>query len=914
MSQTKHVYFFGAGSADGKAEMKNLLGGKGANLAEMTNMGIPVPPGFTITTDVCRYYYDHNKKYPDDLEEQIAENLAKVEAIMGMKFGDPADPLLVSVRSGAATSMPGMMETILNVGLNDETVEGLAAKTNNPRFAYDAYRRLVQMFGDVAMGIDMELFENALEEKKKEKGVELDTDLDADDLKDLVVRYKAIVKEAIGSDFPQDTMDQLRIARDAVFNSRDSERAITYRRINGISDDAGSTAVNVQTMVFGNMGDDSGTGVAFTRNPATGENKFFMDFLFNAQGEDVVSGIRTPIHEEGFKDAMPDIYDELRQIADRLEAHYRDMQDLEFTIQQGKLWLLQTRRGKRTGMAAVRIAVDIVKEGKYGVSKEEAVARVPADKIEQLLHSTIDPKLLKRIKDAGTPTEQKLIGKGLPAGPGAAVGKAVFTAERAEELVKQAQERARQANNDEDKKKALEEGKVILVRSFTSPEDIGGMHAAQGILTATGGMTSHAAVVGRDMGKCCVVGCSDIVVDEANKLFAAGDVIVREGDMVSLNGYEGDVIQGEVPLIEPTMSGYFGEFMSWVDEIRTMGVRTNTDTPVGARRAREFGAEGIGLCRTEHMFFEEDRITAMREMIVADTEEGRRAALDKLLPMQRNDFIEIFEAMEGLPVIIRTLDPPLHEFLPHSPEEIDDLARELNVYPGKLQERIDSLHENNPMLGHRGCRLGIIYPEITEMQARAIIEAAVEVTKRGKKVIPEIMIPLVGQAKELELQKEIVDRVAKEVMEENGKEIEYMVGTMIELPRAALTADEIAEFAQFFSFGTNDLTQTTFGVSRDDAEGKFLNKYVEEGILEANPFITIDEKGVGALIKIAVEKGRATNPNLEVGICGEHGGDPETVDFCFRAGLDYVSCSPFRVPVARLAAAHAKLRSEGKME
>lgn len=878
----KHVYFFGAGKADGKAEMKRLLGGKGANLAEMTNLGIPVPPGFTITTDVCRNYYNNNKTYPEDLDGQIRENIAKVEEIMGMKFGDREDPLLFSVRSGAAMSMPGMMETILNVGLNDETVEGMAKKAGNRRFAYDSYRRLIQMFSDVAMGVDIEFFEDALAEKKKEKGVELDTELDADDLKELIATYKEIYKREIGEEFPQDPMKQLLTARDAVFGSRDAERAIIYRRINGISDDQGSTAVNVQTMVFGNMGDDSGTGVAFTRNPATGENKFFADYLFNAQGEDVVAGIRTPIHVEELEKQMPEVYNQLREIEQSLEDHYKDMQDIEFTVQQGKLWMLQTRRGKRTAMADVRIAVEMVKEGV--IDKETAVSRVPAEKIEQLLFPMIDSK-----------ADVKIIGKGLPAGPGAAVGKAVFTAERAEEMAKEGE-------------------KVILVRNFTSPEDVGGMHASQGILTATGGMTSHAAIVGRDMGKCCVVGCGDIAVDAVGKKFTAGDVVVKEGDLISLDGHVGNVMLGAAPMVEPSMSGDFGTLIEWVDEIRTLGVKTNTDTPAGARRARAFGAEGIGLCRTEHMFFEEDRITSMREMIVADDEEGRRKALEKLLPMQRKDFIEIFEAMESLPVIIRTLDPPLHEFLPHTEEDMAELAKEIGVDLAKLKSKIDSLHEANPMLGHRGCRLGVAYPEITEMQARAIMEAAVDVAKRGIKVIPEVMIPLVGQARELELQRAIVDRVAKEVMEEAGLEVEYMVGTMIELPRAALTADEIAEHAQFFSFGTNDLTQTTFGMSRDDAEGKFLQEYVEGGILEGNPFMSIDEKGVGVLIEIAVEKGRKANPELEVGICGEHGGDPKSVDFCYRAGLDYVSCSPFRVPVARLAAAHAKLRSEGKME
>ncbi len=879
MSKTKHVYFFGNGKADGNAGMKRLLGGKGANLAEMTNLGIPVPPGFTITTDVCRYYYNNNKTYPEDLDEQVEEALHKVEDIMGMKFGDPDNPLLFSVRSGAAESMPGMMETILNVGLNDVTVEGLAKKTNNPRFAYDSYRRLIQMFSDVAMGINIEFFEEVLEHKKKEKGVKLDTELDADDLKDVVAKYKEIVKRERGKDFPSDPMEQLRIARDAVFGSRDSERAIIYRRINNISDDEGSTAVNVQTMVFGNMGDDSGTGVAFTRNPATGEKAFFADYLFNAQGEDVVAGIRTPMHGDELAKAMPDIYNQLLDIAHKLENHYKDMQDIEFTIQQGRLWILQTRRGKRTAMAEVKIAVDMVNEGM--ISKEIAVSRVMPEKIDQLLHPMIDPK-----------AEVKVIGKGLPAGPGAAVGKVVFTAARAEQLSKQGE-------------------KVILVRNFTSPEDVGGMHASQGILTATGGMTSHAAIVGRDMGKCCVVGCSDISVDEVGKKFTAGDIIVKEGDIISLDGHSGKVMLGEVPLIEPSMSGDFGKLMEWVDEIRKLGVRTNTDTPVGARRARQFGAEGIGLCRTEHMFFEADRITPMREMILADDEAGRRKALDKLLPMQRKDFTEIFEAMEGLPVIIRTLDPPLHEFLPQTPADVDALARELNVHPANLQEKIDSLHEANPMLGHRGCRLGITYPEITEMQARAIFEAAADLIEKGKKVLPEVMIPLVGTITELKLQKDLVDRVAKEVMDERNVQIEYMVGTMIELPRAAITADEIAQQAEFFSFGTNDLTQTTFGMSRDDAQGTFLRFYTENGILQSDPFMTIDEKGVGELIRIAVEKGRKTRPDLEVGICGEHGGDPKTIDFCHRIGLDYVSCSPFRVPVARLAAAHAELRSRG---
>jgi pyruvate,orthophosphate dikinase len=881
MSNVKHVYFFGAGKADGKADMKRLLGGKGANLAEMTNIGIPVPPGFTITTDVCRYYYDNNKTYPTDLEDQIKEALSKVEEVMGMKFGDPKNPLLVSVRSGAAESMPGMMETILNVGLNEVTVEGLAVKTGNAKFAYDSYRRLIQMYGDVALGINSDFFEHALEAKKEEKGAKLDNELDADALKELIKTYKDIVRREKGMDFPSDPIEQLLIARDAVFGSRNSERAIIYRRINKISEDEGSTAVNIQTMIFGNMGNDSGTGVAFTRNPNNGEKKFFADYLFNAQGEDVVAGVRTPVHVDELAKAMPEIYKELIGYADKLEDHYREMQDMEFTIQQGRLWILQTRRGKRTAMAEIKIAVDMVKE-KF-IDKETAVARVMPERIDQLLHPMVDPK-----------AKANVIGKGLPAGPGAAVGKVVFTAARAEEMASKGE-------------------KVVLVRTFTSPEDVGGMHVSEGVLTSTGGMTSHAAIVGRDMGKCCVVGCGEIKVDEAGKQFTVGDLVVQEGDIISLDGYTGKVMLGEVPLIEPKMSGDFGTFMEWVDEIKRLGVRTNTDTPVGSRRAREFGAEGIGLCRTEHMFFEADRITPMRKMILADDEAGRREALAILLPMQRNDFIEIFEAMEGFPVIIRTIDPPLHEFLPHTPEEVDALAREINVHPANLQAKIDSLHEANPMLGHRGCRLGVTYPEITEMQATAILEAAVEVTKRGKKVIPEIMIPLVGFVNELKSQKDIVDKVAKEVMEAAGVKIKYMVGTMIELPRAAVTADEIAQQAEFFSFGTNDLTQTTLGVSRDDAQGTFLKFYLENGIIDSDPFMSVDEKGVGELIKIAVEKGRQTRADLEVGICGEHGGDPATIDFCHRAGLDYVSCSPFRVPIARLAAAHAELRSRGRI-
>ncbi len=877
MAQDKYVYFFGTGQTDGGAEMRNLLGGKGANLAEMTSLGIPVPPGFTISTETGRLYHENGNQYPDGLDEQIDENLRKLEVAMDAKFGDTENPLLLSVRSGAAVSMPGMMDTILNLGLNDDAVKGLTVKSGNERFAYDAYRRFVQMFGDVVLGVEHDAFEGLLEAKKAAKGVELDTDLDANDLAELVSEFKTVVKEETGADFPDDPRQQLDMARDAVFESSNNERALIYRRLNNISEELGRTAVNVQAMVFGNMGETSGTGVAFTRDPSTGENSFYGEFLMNAQGEDVVAGIRTPLPIDELQGVMPDAYEELTSIGETLESHYRDMQDVEFTIQDRRLYMLQTRSGKRTGAAAVRTAVEMVNEGL--IDKATALTRIPPDDLEQLLHPMIDPEV------AVDP-----IAKGLPASPGAAVGKVVFTADRAEELVAEGE-------------------KVILVRTETSPEDIGGMHAAEGILTARGGMTSHAAVVARGMGKCCVAGCSDITVNEGAKEFQAGDLRLTEGDYITLNGSTGEVIEGAVKLIDPELSGDFGILMEWADEFRKLGVRTNADTPSDSSTARGFGAEGIGLCRTEHMFFEGERIDAVREMILAQDEAGRKAALDKLLPYQREDFVGIFEAMDGYPVTIRTLDPPLHEFLPHTDEDVQELADKIDVPAETLYQQREALHEFNPMLGHRGCRLGIIYPEITEMQARAIFEAAVEVTKRGVKAIPEIMIPLVGHVQELALQREVVVDTANKVFAETGTEVEYLVGTMIELPRAALTANEIAKEAEFFSFGTNDLTQTTFGMSRDDA-GKFLGDYVDGGILEHDPFQVLDQSGVGQLVQIGTNKGRETRSDLKVGICGEHGGEPSSVVFCHDSGLDYVSCSPFRVPVARLAAAQAAVADE----
>ncbi len=876
MSKAKFVYFFGGGKAEGKAQMKELLGGKGANLAEMTNLGVPVPPGFTISTETCIFYYKNNEQYPEGLENQIKENLKKLEDVTGKGFGDTKNPLLVSVRSGAVISMPGMMDTVLNLGLNDETVQGLISKSNNERFAYDSYRRFIQMFSNVVLEVEHELFEKLLEKKKHSLNVTLDTELGKDALKELVAEFKKLVKDEKGIDFPTDPNEQLKMSINAVFGSWNNNRAITYRNLNGIPHDLG-TAVNVQTMVFGNMGTNSGTGVCFTRDPGNGENKFYGEYLMNAQGEDVVAGIRTPQSIEHLKKEMPEDYDELVEIYQKLEKHYADMQDMEFTIEEGELYLLQTRTGKRTAQAAVKIAVDMVNEGL--IDKETALLRVSPEQVEQLLHPTIDPNV-----------KLKVVAKGLPASPGAAVGKVVF-----------------------DSDKAIESGqkgeKVILVRLQTSPEDVGGMAEAQGILTATGGMTSHAAVVGRGMGKCCVVGCNSVAIREEEGNFSVGDVTVKAGDFITLNGTTGDVMLGEASLVEPQLKGEFKELMSWADNVRKLAVRTNADTPYDAKAARDFGAEGIGLCRTEHMFFGQDRISIVRQMILADNDAARQKALDKLLPMQKSDFKGIFKAMENLPVTIRLLDPPLHEFLPATEEDVEKLASELSIDVKVLKEKISSLHEFNPMLGHRGCRLGITYPQIYEMQVQAIIEAACELAKDGQKIIPEIMIPLVGHINELKITKSSLVKVADKTIKESGIKLDYLVGTMIEVPRAALTADEIAKEADFFSFGTNDLTQMTFGFSRDDA-GKFLPFYVEKEILEKDPFMTIDQNGVGQLVKIAVQKGRSISQKLKVGICGEHGGEAKSVEFCHKAGLDYVSCSPFRVPVARLAASHAVLKEK----
>ncbi|MGE5573865.1 MAG: pyruvate, phosphate dikinase [Bacteroidota bacterium] len=883
----KYVYFFGNGKAEGGKEMRNLLGGKGANIAEMTNLGIPVPPGFTITTEVCSFYYEKDRQYPPELDEQVKENLAKLEKTMGLKLGDAERPLLVSVRSGARVSMPGMMDTVLNLGLNDKTVQGLIRLTGNERFAYDAYRRFVQMFGNVVLGVSHDDFEEILEAKKKALGVHLDTELDAAALKDIVKAFKARIREKKGIDFPEDPMKQLEMARDAVFGSWNNPRAITYRKIHNIPGDWG-TAVNVQAMVFGNMGENSGTGVAFTRDPSTGEKKYYGDYLKNAQGEDVVAGIRTPKPIAELEQDMPEVYKQLTGIFDKLEQHYRDMQDVEFTIQEGKLFMLQTRAGKRTAAAAVKIAVDMVKEGL--IKKEEAIMRVEPAQLDMLLHKMIDPKAKVRV-----------IATGVAASPGAAVGAVVFTADDAAE---------RGAAGE----------KVILVRKETSPDDIHGMAASQGILTSRGGKTSHAAVVARGMGTPAVTGCEAITVDEASRSFRVGDVVVKEGDVITLDGTQGRVILGQAPLVDPTIGGDFATLMEWADEVKALGVRANADTPHDAETALKFGAKGIGLCRTEHMFFGEERVPVVQEMILAETTEARRAALDRLLPFQVEDFRGILKAMAGYPVIIRLLDPPLHEFLPSHEELLVEVTKMKiqGADPEELKKkqallaRVDKLRELNPMLGHRGCRLGITYPEINEMQARAIFEAACQLTTEGYKVFPEVMIPVVGHVREIEIAREVVERVAKETMEKYGVKLEYMVGTMIELPRAALTADEIAREAQFFSFGTNDLTQTTFGFSRDDAEGKFLPYYLEHNILEHNPFEVLDRKGVGELVKIAVERGRRTRPELEVGICGEHGGDPSSVEFCHDTGLDYVSCSPFRVPIARLAAAQAEIKNPRK--
>lgn len=881
----KYVYNFGGGKADGKAEMKSLLGGKGANLAEMAGMGIPVPPGFTISTEVCTYFYENGKTYPKGLEKEADKAVEHLEKIMKLKFGDKENPLLLSIRSGARASMPGMMDTVLNLGLNDETVKGLAKMGGDERFAYDCYRRFVQMYSDVVLGCDSAEFEHLIDHKKDAKGVKLDTELTAGDWKDLVAEFKKIVGKTTGKPFPEDPKEQLWGGIGAVFGSWNTKRAISYRNINNIPHHWG-TAVNVQTMVFGNMGNDSATGVAFTRDPSTGRNVFYGEYLKNAQGEDVVAGIRTPqpinaagkksASEETLEETFSGCYKELENIYHNLENHYKDMQDIEFTIQKGKLWMLQTRNGKRTAQAAVKIAVDMVNEGL--ISKKDAIKRLDASQLDQLLHPRIDPAAPKEI-----------MAKGLPASPGAAVGRIVFNADDAEKWAKEGE-------------------KVILVRIETSPDDIHGMNVARGVLTARGGMTSHAAVVARGMGKCCVAGCSDLKIDYAGKqMDVRGAFTLKEGDWITLDGSSGEVIYGRVPTIDPELTGEFGTLMTWVDEFRKLKVRTNADTPHDSEVAINFGAEGIGLCRTEHMFFEGERIDCFREMICAEDEEGRKAALAKLLPIQKADFKGIFRVMKGLPVTIRLLDPPLHEFLPHTEKEIKDLAGKMGIGEEKLRAYVEKLKEFNPMLGHRGCRLGITYPEIYAMQARAIMEAVCELKRdEGIDSLPEIEIPLVGHVNELKELRKVVKEAADKVVTRLGVNVKYLIGTMIELVRAAITADQIAEYADFFSFGTNDLTQTTFGLSRDDA-GRFLPTYVEKHILPSDPFVAIDRDGVGEVMKIAVEKGRSKKKDLEIGICGEHGGEPSSVKFCSEIGLNYVSCSPYRVPIARLAAAQAAL-------
>jgi pyruvate, orthophosphate dikinase len=914
----KFVYLFADGKADGNGEMKDLLGGKGAGLAEMTNAALPVPPGFTITTEACNSYYDAGAKFPDGMWDEVLAAMKKVESATGKSFGDPKNPLLVSVRSGAKFSMPGMMDTVLNLGLNEKTLVGIAELTGNERFAFDAYRRFIQMFGKIVLGIDSELFEHVLSETKRKKRVKLDTDLTAEDLKGVCDQFKKIIRSETGSDFPADPYQQLEESVKAVFRSWNGDRAIAYRRREKIPDNLG-TAVNIVTMVFGNMGNDSGTGVAFTRNPATGEKALFGDYLANAQGEDVVAGIRTPKHIDELKQDMPEIYNQFVQVADKLERHYRDMQDLEFTVERGKLWMLQTRNGKRTGPAAVRIAVEMVKEGI--IDEKTAVLRIPAGDLDQLLHKMVDPK-----------AKMNVLAKGINASPGAAAGRVVFTPQEAEAWKEKGE-------------------KVILVRRETSPEDVRGMDAAQAILTSTGGPTSHAAVVARGWGKPCIVGAGEIAINYGKNEFTINGTTVRRGDWITVDGTSGKVISGQAPLIDPELGDDFRQLMAWADQFRSLKVRTNADTPNDASVARGFGAEGIGLCRTEHMFFEGNRIDLMRQMILGSLDYKRferelsaleaekaktgspkkkkeladalkklkaqadepkrlyRGGLAELLKLQRKDFEGIFKAMNGLPVTIRTLDPPLHEFLPHSEEDTKKLARKLKVRAQQLWERVQSLHEANPMLGHRGCRLGVVFPEITEMQARAIFEAAANMQKKGVKVFPEVMIPLVGDVAELKLQADVVRRVAEEVFSKSGKKFDYMVGTMIELPRAALTADKIANIAEFFSFGTNDLTQTTYGISRDDS-GKFLPFYIENRIYKDDPFQVLDQEGVGQLVEIATERGRKTRSNLKVGICGEHGGEPSSVGFCHRTGLNYVSCSPYRVPIARLAAAQAALGSK----
>ncbi|MFW6290713.1 MAG: pyruvate, phosphate dikinase [Spirochaetota bacterium] len=882
----KYVYFFGEGKAEGSREMKDLLGGKGANLAEMSSIGVPVPPGFTISTEVCELFYDNQNKVPDQVASEVEKNVTRLEKLMGKSLGQSDDPLLVSVRSGAAISMPGMMDTVLNLGLNDKAVKGLANKSGNPRFAWDAYRRFINMFGDVVMGVSHEHFEAALDKIKKRRKVELDTELDTDDLQKVVEAYKEVFKKHTKQSFPQDPRKQLWAAVNAVFGSWNNERAISYRRINDIKGLKG-TAVTVQSMVFGNLGDDSGTGVAFSRDPSTGKKVFYGEYLMNAQGEDVVAGIRTPMALKTLQKKDKKIYDQLVDVKDRLEAHYKDMQDMEFTIQQGSLYLLQTRNGKRTGAAAIKIAVDLVGEKK--VDRETAITRVTPDQLDQVFHPQIDPKSKKTTK---------AVAKGLNASPGAAAGLVVFTAEEAAEWKKQGKQ-------------------VLLVRKETSPEDIEGMHAAEGILTSTGGMTSHAAVVARGMGKPCVAGCKDVVIS-GKKLTVDGET-VKQGDAMTIDGTTGEVFIGEMPLSQPKISGELDTFLSWTDEVRLkatreglkqkgFNVRTNADTPADAKRARQFGAEGIGLCRTEHMFFEEDKIFNFRQMILADDLDARKKALKQILPLQKRDFKGIFKAMAGLPVTIRLLDPPLHEFVPHEAKEIKELATALGISTAKVKAKIESLKEFNPMLGHRGCRLGITYPEVYDMQVEAIMAAACEVAKAGTKVIPEIMIPLVGTKKELAVLRENAVAVAEKVLEKKKQKVEYHVGTMIEIPRAALTADEIAEEADFFSFGTNDLTQMAFGYSRDDV-GTFVPEYLEQNILEQDPFAALDQDGVGQLVSIGIEKGRQSKPDLKIGICGEHGGEPSSVEFCYRVGMNYVSCSPFRVPIARLAAAQAVIEN-----
>ncbi|MEJ6949699.1 pyruvate, phosphate dikinase [Natronospora cellulosivora (SeqCode)] len=888
MSQEKLVYFFGGGEAEGRTEMKNLLGGKGANLAEMTSLGVNVPAGFTITTEVCTLYYENDRNYPEDLDAQVDEAMNKVEKAMGKKFGDTDDPLLLSIRSGARISMPGMMDTVLNLGLNDETVQGMIKKSDSERFAYDSYRRFVQMYGNVVKGIDGADFEHILEKKKEDLGVEFDTEIPAESLKELVAEFKAHVEKETGEVFPEDPKEQLWGAITAVFDSWDNPRAIAYRKLNDIADHWG-TAVNVQAMVYGNMGEECGTGVAFTRNPSTGENKYYGEYLKNAQGEDVVSGVRTPKQISELEKDNPKVYKELTGIFDKLEKHYSDVQDVEFTFEGDELYMLQTRTGKRTARAAVKIAVDMVAEGL--IDEKTAVSRVEPNKLDELLHKGIDPE-----------ADATVLAQGLDASPGAATGKVVFDSDEAAEM----------GENGED---------VILVRTETSPEDIHGMAAAQGVLTSRGGMTSHAAVVARGMGKPAVAGCEDIKVDFATETFKTADgTTVAKGDFITIDGGDGKVYLGKVDTIDPEIDENFEKIMEWADGIRSLDVRTNADTPEDAKKAIEFGAQGIGLTRTEHMFFDEDRLPIVQEMILADNLEARQAALDKLMPMQKADFKGIFEAMGERPVTIRLLDPPLHEFLPDYNELLVEVTK-LKATAGNEQEiaekeellaTMDQLHEMNPMLGHRGCRLGMTYPEIYEMQVRAIFEAATELVKDGVSVHPEVMIPLISHINELKEMKKVAVAAADEIIAEANVDLDYTVGTMIELPRAALTADQVAEEAEFFSFGTNDLTQTTFGFSRDDAEGKFLAHYLKDNVLEKNPFQVLDQEGVGQLVKIGVEKGRSTNANLKVGICGEHGGEPASVKFCHNIGLNYVSCSPFRVPIARLAAAHAELENPRK--